>query len=132
MKKRQPTSELYTVLICGDRNWTPEYAQVVKREVKKLVKKHGTTKLLIIEGGAPGVDSLVKLAGNAANVHIAEVDALWKLRGKSAGPQRNKIMAQMQPDEVIGIHMSYEESIGTKNMLELAEKRGIPWRLVSA
>jgi hypothetical protein len=123
--------EIYKVLICGDRNWSEEYAYVVKREIRKLARKHGTINLLLIEGGAPGVDSLVKLAGNKANVHVAEIEALWKMRRRSAGPQRNRIMAGLKPDEVIGIHFNIEESVGTRDMLKLAKELGIPNRLVT-
>jgi len=116
---------MYKVLICGDRNYRSEYPKVVKRVVRGLVKKHGKD-LLLIEGGAPGVDSLVKIAGHQNDVHVAEIDALWKTRHHSAGPQRNKIMAQLEPDEVIGIHVNFDESTGTVDMLKKAEKLGIP------
>lgn len=117
---------MHKALICGDRNYRSEYALVIKRVVRRLVKKHGTKNLLLIEGGAPGVDSMVKVAGHLANVHVAEVDALWKTRHNSAGPQRNTIMAKLEPDEVIGIHVNFDESTGTVDMLEKAEKLGIP------
>jgi hypothetical protein len=117
---------MYKVLICGDRNYRSEYPRIVKRVVRGLVKKHGTNDLLLIEGGAPGVDSLVKIAGHQNNVHVAEIDALWKTRHNGAGPQRNKVMAQLEPDEVIGIHVNFDESVGTVDMLKKAEKLGIP------
>jgi hypothetical protein len=123
---------MHVVLICGDRNWKEGYARIVKREIRSLVKAHGTKDLLLIEGGAPGVDSLVKLAGHKQNVHVAEIDALWETRGKGAGPQRNKMMAALKPDEVIAIHDNIAESVGTASMLKIAERSGIPWRLVTA
>lgn len=126
-----PTKQLHKVLICGDRNWTKEYARAVTKEIFALTRKHGTKNLLIIEGGAPGVDSLVKLAAQKANVHVAEVEALWSTRGNSAGPQRNEMMAALWPDEVIGIHSDISKSVGTKKMLKLAENLGIPNRLVT-
>jgi hypothetical protein len=131
VKKQQPI-EIYKVLICGDREWKPVYARIIRREVRELARKHGTGKLLIIEGGAPGVDSLVKTASRKLNIHVAEIDALWDTRGNGAGMQRNKIMAALRPDEVIGIHESIGESKGTAGMLEIAKALGIPSRLVSA
>lgn len=130
MRKRQST-DLYVVLICGDREYDENYVRIVKREIRKLVKKHSTKNLVILEGGAPGVDTLAGLAAKRENVHVAQVDALWGTRHRSAGPQRNRIMAKIGPDEVIGIHLNFEESTGTKHMLDTAEKMGIPWRLVS-
>lgn len=124
--------EIYKVLICGDREWHKEYVYILNREIKSLVQEHGTTKLLIIEGGAPSVDSLAKIAAHKQNVHVAEIDALWKTRGGAAGPQRNKIMAALDPDEVIGIHRQIAQSVGTARMLEIAASLGIPYRLVSS
>lgn len=119
------------VLICGDRTWKPSYARIVSREVKKLAQKYGVKDLLMIEGGAPGVDTLVGLACEKQNVHCAEIKALWKTRGKSAGPQRNEIMAALEPNEVIGIHDDIDSSSGTANMLKLADSLGIKTRLIS-
>jgi predicted Rossmann-fold nucleotide-binding protein len=129
--KRLQSTELYIALICGDRNFREEYSRVVKREIAKLVKKHGTRNLVILEGGAPGVDELAYNAAKRANVHAIQVDALWNTRHSSAGPQRNRIMILLRPNEVIGIHSNFTESVGTKGMLDLAQRMGIPWRLVT-
>lgn len=123
---------MYKVLICGDREWKKEYTIIVQREIKSLARAIGTDKLLIIEGGAPGVDSLAKLAAQKMNIHVAEVEALWDTRGRSAGPQRNKIMALLEPDEVIAIHSDISKSKGTVGMLAIAEVMEIPHRLVEA
>lgn len=124
--------KLYKVLICGDRNYKPKYGRIVRREIRKLKEEHGPTRLLLIVGGAPGVDSLVKQIGNQENVHVAEIDALWDTRNRGAGPQRNTVMASLYPHEVIGIHVKISESRGTKNMLDLADEHGIPWKLVES
>lgn len=121
---------LYKALICGDRKTKMMYSRIVIREIRKLKKKHGVTNLLIIEGGANGVDTIAGYYGKLENVHVAEIPALWDTRGRGAGPQRNKVMAALEPDEVIGIHSDISESKGTKDMLKLAESLGIPTRLV--
>lgn len=126
MKERK----LIKVLICGDRNWKASYARIVNREVKALAEKYGIRNLLIIEGGAPGVDSLVKLSCLKHSVHCAEISALWKTRGKSAGPQRNQIMALLKPHEIIAIHDDIDSSVGTLGMIELANKMGKKPRLI--
>lgn len=125
-----PLNHLHIVLFTGDRNWMKEYAPVVRREIFALTKKHGTKNLLIIEGGAPGIDSMVKLCAHKANVHVAEVEALWETRHRSAGGQRNVIMAALKPDEVIGIHRDITQSRGTADMLRIAKNLGIPHKLV--
>lgn len=123
--------EIYKVLICGDRNWDRSYTRILKREIRDLIDEHGTTKLLVISGGAPGVDSLAKKIAHSLNVHVAEIVPLWDKR-HGAGPQRNKMMAALQPDEVIAVHKNISESKGTASMLDIARKRGIPNRLISS
>jgi hypothetical protein len=107
------------------------YASIVVREIRRLVKKHGTTKLVIIAGGAPGIDSLAKATAHKQNVHVAEVEALWEIRGKGAGPQRNLVMALLEPDEVIAIHSDIKKSKGTARMLKIAKSLNIPSRVVA-
>lgn len=75
------TDPIYKVLIFGGRNWS-EFAPI-RREVKKLVRKYGTRRLLIIEGGAPGADKMSKIVAHENDVHVAEVNALWDTDRKS-------------------------------------------------
>lgn len=116
---------IYKVIICGDRKLREGYPTLVRFVIRRLVRQHGTTDLLIITGGAPGVDTLAKEIGNSLNVHVAVVDALWKSRGNGAGPQRNTIMRKLDPDEVVGIHIDFEKSKGTIDMLRQADRFGI-------
>jgi YspA, cpYpsA-related SLOG family len=121
---------IHKVIICGERTYREIYAKPIIRTLKSLVKAHGRDNLLIIEGGAPGVDSMVRKAAYAQGIHVAEIEALWSVRGVSAGPQRNKVMAALDPDEVIGIHVDISHSSGTADMLKLADRRKIPYRLI--
>jgi hypothetical protein len=77
------------------------------------------------------VDSIAKLVAKNLNVHVAEIEALWDTRGKSAGPQRNMMMAALGPSEVIAVHNDFENSRGTRHMVTLSKKLGIPVRLLS-
>lgn len=122
--------EIYKVLMCGDRKFKAIYAKPIVSEIAKLIRDHGVKRLLIIEGGAPGVDTMVKRRAQKRNVHVAEIEALWNTRYRYAGPQRNAMMAALDPHEVIAFHENINESKGTAGMLELAEKLGIPNRLV--
>lgn len=126
---RTKHKKIYVVLISGDRNAKAKYVRILKREITKLVAQHGVTKLLILQGGCTGVDFLADRVATSLNVHSATVNALWKTRHGSAGPQRNTVMAELQPDECIAIHHDIEESVGTANMIQQCEKRGIPVRL---
>lgn len=79
--------------------------------------------LVIIEGGAKGVDTA---AAEFAVVHwtgLEEYQADWKKYGKRAGYIRNKEMLDKgKPDVVI----AFPGGQGTKNMVELARKAGVP------
>jgi YspA, cpYpsA-related SLOG family len=116
---------IYKVLICGDRNYKTEYAEVIQRVLLRLKREHGHA-LLIIAGGAKGVDTLVDQISYEKDIHCAVVRALWSTRRKGAGPQRNKVMLAMKPHEVIGIHANWDESSGTEDMCSRAEEARIP------
>jgi hypothetical protein len=116
---------VYKVLICGDRDWVN--LRAIDREVRKLVELHGSTDLLIIEGGAQGADQTAAFAARERSVHVAEVKVLWGTRHRrSAGPQRNAVMLSLEPDEVFAFHVDIEHSRGTKHMVRIARKAGIP------
>ena len=116
--------KIFKVLICGDRNWHEDYVPAIRRVVRELKRRHGRH-LVIIEGGAPGVDSLAKEIAQKEDVHVCEVEALWKTRRKGAGPQRNDVMLALEPNKVVGIHRNWGSSKGTRDMCDKAENSGI-------
>lgn len=116
--------ELHKVLITGDRNWST--FGPIERYIKIQKKRWGTTNLLIIEGGAPGADLMSKICAHAESIHVAQVDALWDTRHRSAGMQRNEVMRLLEPHEVMGFHKDIKNSKGTKGMLKLALEADIP------
>lgn len=128
--KPRKRRRLVKVLICGDRNYKERYAHELKKLMRQLVYEHGTKDLLIIEGGAPGVDSLAGRAAHKANVHVAVVNALWETRRNGAGPQRNEIMALLDPFWCYAIHEDISESVGTARMLQICHEYGIPYTLI--
>lgn len=80
---------------------------------------------LIICGGAPGVDTQCELAAKKQNLHTARVDALWGTRHRGAGPQRNEVMAAMEPAMCYAYHHKIAESTGTLGMVKLCHKLGV-------
>ncbi|MDP1907227.1 MAG: DUF2493 domain-containing protein [Hyphomicrobium sp.] len=113
------------VLVCGDRNYT-DYHKIYTY-LEDLPEK-GT---IIIEGGARGVDSLAKRAAEDLGLLVIEYKAHWKLYGKAAGPKRNRLMLQENPDVVFAFHSDLSKSKGTKHMVSIARKAGIKVRLFS-
>lgn len=109
--------DYHKVLMYGDRNWQDEAA--VERELQRLIDIHGKTKLLIIAGGAPGADTVARIVAHRMDVHVCEVCALWDTRHRGAGPQRNQVMASLQPHEAICFHPNIAASRGSKSMMKI-------------
>lgn len=116
--------EPWKVLICGARDWDDmSKIEDALADHKSLL---GTKfELIIIEGGAPGADTMARIAAHKLNIHVAEVKALWGTRHRSAGPQRNEVMLMLEPDEVIAFHHNIKNSTGTKDMVSRAKKAGL-------
>ena len=109
-------------LICGSRHY--DNYDKVKETVKSLVDEHG--KIIIIEGGAKGADTLAKNAAIELGIEYREYKADWKRYGRAAGPKRNQLMLDTEnPDLVIAFHEDLESGKGTKDMLKRAEKAGV-------
>lgn len=118
---------LYKALITGDRDWNEELP--IKRYLLRLRKVHGARSLLLIEGGAPGADTIARYCATELSIHAAEIDALWDTRHRSAGGQRNDVMLALEPHEVMGFHKNLTASRGTRNCLRAAYRLGIPANL---
>lgn len=61
------------VLICGDRylvNWPG-----MNRLIGRLARRYGRGKLIIIHGGAPGIDRQARDIARTHGIHAAEVTA---------------------------------------------------------
>jgi len=77
----------------------------------------------IIQGGAPGIDSCAKKVAEELLGHSRTFDANWNAYGKSAGPKRNRQMAEYG-DALLVIWDG--ESRGSANMKEEMLKLGKP------
>lgn len=114
------------VIICGSRTWTDE--RLLKQVIDDLREKDSLVQ--IIHGGARGADRLAGDYAKRCSLEVSEYVAQWGLYGKAAGPIRNKQMLdEGTPDLVIGfLDRPLRESVGTRNMLEQAARRGVPLR----
>lgn len=110
------------ILVCGDRNW--EDRDLVLDVLNEFCPE------VVIEGHARGVD---QIAHKWAESHAATLfcfPAEWGRYGRSAGPIRNRRMAELMPDLVLAFHDSILTSKGTGDMLTIAEDQGIPYALL--
>lgn len=108
------------IIVCGDRNWT-DY-KLILRTLKGLEKGPHT----IIDGKAPGADSLGHKAALALKWPYKRFRAEWEKYGLAAGPIRNERMKKEgKPDLVLAFHDDLEHSKGTKHMVSIAEKANV-------
>ena len=76
----------------------------------------------IVSGMAPGVDTLAVQYAKENNLPLQQFWAEWEFYGRSAGPIRNRNMANYA-DALLAIWDG--KSKGTKNMIEEATKRNL-------
>lgn len=82
----------------------------------------------VIEGEAPGADSLGREWAEARGIEVIKFPADWEKYGRAAGPIRNKqMLVEGEPTWGIGfIDKDFDLSRGTKNMTRQLLKAGIP------
>lgn len=76
----------------------------------------------VVSGGAFGVDEIGEAWAEANSVPVKKFKAAWDEYGKSAGPIRNRQMAEYA-DALLAVWDG--KSPGTKNMIHEATKRGL-------
>lgn len=112
------------VLICGDRNWSNR--SLIESTILKLKPS------LIIEGGANGADFHAREVAKHLAIPFLEFPANWAKYGRAAGPLRNEqMLKEGQPDLVVAFHNDLDSSKGTRNMVNLAFKAGVPVAVIS-
>jgi len=117
-------SKAKRILICGDRNW--DNWKVIEDFIKNLPKD-----TIIIDGKCRGADKIASYIATKYGLVILEFPADWNKYGKAAGPIRNKQMLdEAKPDLVVAFYNNIEASKGTKCMIELAKKAGVPVKII--
>jgi len=128
------------VIFCGDRNWADaNFIGKVMDDIIGLIaadtslailhdKFHSTEtiKLVVIEGEAPGADTLSRLEANKRHLTVVPFPANWAQFHRAAGPIRNgQMLKEGKPDGVFAFHDDIKNSKGTLDMIRqsLAYKR---------
>lgn len=112
------------VLVCGSRNWNDPVK--IKDRLSKLPPD-----TLIISGAARGADTMAFLVARSLGLKVQEFKADWDKHGLMAGPIRNRKMLDEKPDLVIAFHEDLAESLGTKDTVNEAGRRGIPVEVIA-
>ena len=108
------------VIIAGTRDVT-DYKLVVD-----TITRSGYNITEVVSGCATGVDRLGEQWARANDINVKEMPANWTLYGKSAGPRRNKDMAEYADAAVI---IWDGKSAGTRNMIENMIRRNKPYHI---
>ena len=113
------------IVIAGCRYYTDydeakEYIDFCLSEVEK------EDEIIVVSGCASGADALGQRYAKENGFKVEKYPADWKKHGKSAGPIRNKQMAEVC-DYVICFWDG--KSKGTKSMIDYARKCGKPVKI---
>lgn len=102
------------ILICRDRYWTDsDYIRSILWAFPK--------ETVIINGDCRGVDKLADKISNNLGMTTIRYPANWEKYGRGAGPRRNtQMLVEGKPDLGIAFHNDFENSKGTKNMVNQA------------
>lgn len=94
--------------------------------------KENTNNVEIISGTARGADQLGEQFSSNHGYRVRRFPAYWNLYGKSAGPMRNREMAEYASGGQ-GVLFAFWDgkSRGTKSMINLAKKYGLEVHVVN-
>ena len=93
--------------------------------------KENNDNVTIISGAARGADQLGERFARQHGYNLKCFPAQWDVYGRSAGPIRNKDMAEYAAEEC-GVLFAFWDgkSRGTKSMIDLAKKYGLEVHVV--
>lgn len=105
------------IIVCGGRDFEDrEFVFSI------LDRVHAQRDIgFLIQGGQTGADRLAAEWSFANGVNMISIPAKWKKYGAAAGPRRNKLMLEFNPDAVV----AFPGGKGTKSMTGLAKKAGV-------
>lgn len=124
----------YRVVVTGDRNWPDNGWFAIKERMTSIADDAlcAPEYVLIITGGARGVDTQADLCASILSYKTHVVHAEWDKYGKKAGPIRNiRMLEQYKPHLVLAFHNDLENSKGTKHCVNQARAREIEVEVVS-
>ena len=114
------------VIVCGSRFWK------ARGPIQRELEARKSSIKLVIDGVAPGADTIGNAVAKSLGLDFKRIPAKWHIYGKPAGPIRNSemlkvLLAHEDTDKlVLAFHEDIRSSKGTKHMVEIAEKAGVP------
>lgn len=116
----------YRVIIAGSRTFS-NYRLMVEKCDAVLYNKFYTHDIIIVSGGAKGADQCGERYAQDRRLKVEVYPAEWDKYGSAAGPIRNRQMADIA-DALIAFWDG--KSSGTRNMIELAKAKPLPYRVI--
>ena len=115
------------VLVTGDRDWTNgEYIYRVLSTITEW-----KSDFMVIHGAARGADTCAENVCAVLGIPTQPFpisDEDWRIKGRSAGPQRNvQMLKEGKPNLVIAFHGNIGNSRGTKDMIRKARDNGLDY-----
>lgn len=111
------------IVVTGCRDWyIPDVAESV---VARFLARYGPG-IVVINGGAPGIDQSFREACAELGIACETYEADWGRHGKGAGPRRNQAMLDAGADLVVAFHQDLASSRGTGDMVRRALAAGVP------
>lgn len=107
------------LLVTGSRHY--EDAATVRR----VLTAFSGSGLVLMHGGAPGLDTLARNAWMELGLPALGIRAEWDRYGSKAGPIRNQVMVDIG-DHVLCLAFPAPDSVGTWDCVRRAQKAGIP------
>lgn len=104
------------LLVCGSRDYS--HRDFLHETLDNYLHHKP---LILIHGACPtGAD---KFASEWCKAHPAvyeiAVPAKWRLHGNSAGPARNRVLAELQPDQALAFYEPGAVNKGTRDMVNI-------------
>jgi len=108
------------ILVCGGRKNHDKYR--VEKTLNSLLPFFAA-RFVIIQGGAPGIDSLAEDWALSRGYACITMNAPWRKHPAAAGPIRNGWMLDWCTPQLV---VAFPGGSGTEHMKRIAREAGIP------
>ena len=122
-------SEVFKVIVSGGRDF--ENYSYLRESLDKILADIKES-IVIVSGGANGADMLGERYARSKGYEIERHPAQWELFGRGAGNRRNAEMGISVKENGRGMLVAFWDmkSKGTSNMIDIAERYNIPYRVI--
>jgi len=115
------------ILVCGQRDFLDK--TFVFLALDEIHAEKPIT--CVVNGGAPGADSLGAAWAHAKGIEVKTYKAQWARFGKGAGPIRNQQMLdEEKPDYALVLYHDPHSSKGTNDMQKRLDEASVPYKMI--